>query len=187
MRLAKNILATICAIAGAFIVLFFRNYNGHVIPYPVFWWLLGITLLPISSWLFYSARKNVAKGKNKIVRQRIEKLKLEGEKITVNFDDCELLTGYKKVIDEGENVSSSLTTNLVIDYIDDEPAPYQDVETCVLIYKTEFQGTKINFFSPRIRKDVVTLEFQLGNKKQIDLYVDKTNPKNFWFDLDFLD
>ncbi len=186
MRIIKNILALICAASGLLIVLFFRNYEGRVIPYPILWWLLGILLLPFSSWLFYSARKERMNDKRKVVRQAIEKLKSEADVIHVDVDDCEVLTGYDKIIDDGE-INVSPKYQMFSAFLpEDDPSPEIDKESSVIVFKTDVQGKEMKFVSRRIRKDGVTMEFLLANKKQIDLYVDKNNPQKYWFDLDFL-
>jgi len=186
----RKIFGYLFLLLGLIVESFFQEYKGSHIPWPIAWFLGGLAISVFGAYLVFSAWR-VKKNKASLInKKRTDQLKLSGKRISIGFENLEVLTGYSKIVDNGEPIATSTPSYLMVvavsDYIDDEPALDQDVEISVLVYKTEYAGKKMKFVSPNIRKDRATLEFLLGNKKQIDLYIDKNDVANFWFDLEFL-
>lgn len=100
----KSIIGVILIVLGLLSLLFFRNYRGEYISYPLIWNLGGIFILLIGFWLI----KKVVSRKDKemeeeIVREK-EKFKQNVEKILVNFDNCKIKSNnYTEQIEKDKN------------------------------------------------------------------------------------
>jgi hypothetical protein len=196
MNLTKRITAYICISLGALIYLFFKYYNGELIPYPFLFWLFGIGLALFGLYLL-SISSSVKKFKtDNTIKQQIEDLKLKGEKISVDLNAVEIKRNdYFEEPDQG---NTTLTEDLLlpnyrskIDLLDDlygEPRKSEQVEIdqAVLIFKQIKNGKEERFLSSIIHKDKETLLFRLMAQKTTTLYVDRENRSKYYFDIGFL-
>jgi hypothetical protein len=164
-------------IAFLFFSLYLRKLQDTTIYSIGIIMLSAVSIFIIFSIPFILRKKREQTESRKNKRIAFEKFKNEAEILYVNFEECEVMAGYDKIIPMVDRRTA---------IFEDEPKMEMDVESCVIVYKTEFQGKETKFISQRIPKDIQTLEFLLLNKKTIDLYVNKYDPSICWFDLGFL-
>jgi hypothetical protein len=76
------------AAIGLIGIVFFRYYAGSLIPHTTLWYILSIGLFLFGFYFAFSSKskKEITEIKNS---WRIDKIKSTGEKIKLNFDDCE--------------------------------------------------------------------------------------------------
>ncbi|GGA91179.1 hypothetical protein [Puia dinghuensis] len=180
------VLGLTTVIIGFITFLFFRHYSGKLIPYPWAFILLGIGMLPAGYLLMGYAVSVTNKADLRKLQQRIEDLKANGEKIPVDLNSCDI-RGH----DYSEQVSSDdpdYPFHYLHHYhINEEPITREIPQSIIIFpYSNSRTGLTEKFYSPVIPKDQLTLSFYLDRQKQTTLYVDRTNRKLYYFDLDFL-
>ncbi|MEM1406766.1 MAG: hypothetical protein AAGG59_08330 [Bacteroidota bacterium] len=112
-------------------------------------------------------------------------LKASGTKIEVDFAQCELKSNkYREVVDQGYTPASKY---MALDaLVGRDNTEYNNVDQSVIVFETELSGEKATFYSPLINKEKMTLEFLLADKKSTNIYVDRLNKDNYYFDLEFI-
>jgi hypothetical protein len=180
----KSIIGVILIVLGLLSLLFFRNYRGEYISYPLIWNLGGILILLIGFWLI----KKVVSRKDKemeeeIVREK-ENFKQNVEKILVNFDNCKIKSNnYTEQIEKDKNYRVKTLDAL---YDSSKIIEYIEVNSAIIEYETKINGKNVKFYSPTINKDEITLRFYLAKQKETYIYFDKENINNYYFDTEFL-
>jgi hypothetical protein len=184
----RKIFGCIILICGMVAEEFFRNYHGAVIPWPWMWWIIASAILYLGGWMMLSESSAKRKAKRLTNKKRIDALKSPAKRIAIDSKICEVLAGYNKIIDTRETVIATNNGSELasLAFLPEEPATEEDVESCVIVCKTDFLGKEIKFVSKPIRKNRETVEFLIAGQKQIDLYVDQNDAGNYWFDLGFL-
>lgn len=193
----RQILACVLIGSGILLVLFFRKYSGNLIPFPYLFYIGGLGLF-ISGFLLLRYTPAIEElSFQKRISEAIEDLKLNGDKISINLEQCEL---KEHNYSEDHDVSGS--SNEMLGLVVEHYAPILgviahstesnfekvNVVQTVLIYNyyNNRTGETERFISRIIPKDKITLAFYLDNQKQTNLYVDKANRGRYYFDLDFL-
>lgn len=67
------------------------------------------------------------------------------------------------------------------------PPDKELVKCCYVVYQTEYNGKKVKFTSDGVAKDKITLSFLLDKQKQTTIRLNSANPKQYYFDLGFLE
>lgn len=190
----RRIAAYSLFILGFLTVTFFRHYSGAIIPYPFLFWLVGITMF----WGGYLLLRNTPSTRDATKirqhRQIINELKMNGEKIRVDFRICEIKeNNYSEQKDPDDDPANiSLRPNLfhALNEMGDNKGsseiPIVNQTVIVYPYDNRRTGRTERFISGVIPKDRITLSFYLDKQQQTTLYVDKANRKLYYFDLDFL-
>ncbi len=191
--MVKRFLAYLLIGLGLAQVLFYRSYSGVLIQYPLVVWLLGIAMC-YTGWILLKSSQSLKTHLDQLrVKKAIEAIKTSGEKIKVEFSDCEIKEN--NYIEEPENPEKLIdfSTEDLEREIEDLDALYgkQNQETLevnqtVLIYKTNWKGKPVKFISRVLPYERASLLFKLDAQKATTLYVDGTDAKNYYFDLDFL-
>lgn len=192
----KRILAYSLFILGFLTITFFRKYTGTLIPYPFLFWVVGLVFLG-SGFLFLRltpSSKELAIQKQ--VKQLIDDLKLNGEKIKVPFHACEIKeNSYTEERSRYGHENEMFTLDIEREIeawnaIGNSMNNVEQVriEQSVIIFKYDNSrtGKTEQFISRIINKDKVTLSYYLDQQKHTALYVNKTNRLRYYFDLDFL-
>lgn len=164
----------------------------------MFWtyFVVFLILFAVIAWL--RNRDKPAPDHIPTRRETMDAFLQSAKKLTVNLDECEVRTGYDKVIDTGElpfnpAIGSALSDayfagNLAIALGPEEtPKTDKDIFYCRILYKTSVNGKMQSFYSDPIRKDDKTLLFLMSAKKTTTLYVDRYDPAKYWLDTRFLD
>ncbi|MFC4230805.1 hypothetical protein ACFOW1_02810 [Parasediminibacterium paludis] len=188
----RRILACILFGLGLLIVTFFRKYSGQVIPYPFLFYLAGLAMFMIAALLL----RNVPTRIQLTLQKQIADLKENGNKIRVDFSQCEIKeNNYTEEQDKFEtpNELFSFGYGQEIQVLDAFTKPSHNVEQIQINqsiiffnYQNNQTGQEEIFVSRVINKDRVTLMFHLEQQKSTTLFVDKINRKKYYFDLAFL-
>lgn len=111
-------------------------------------------------------------------------LKMTGNRITVKAEDFTVFTSnYYE-----ESVNTDNLENRMLDgLIDRQTDHVREREICYLscAYQAE-NNTYIELLSPYIYKDRVTVNFLLEKHRQISIYLNPADCREYYFDLDFL-
>jgi hypothetical protein len=166
---------------------YFGNYTGTLIPHPFMFqvasWMVALTGAGLILYIYQSRKNNL----DKTVAAWKENLRLNGEKIIVDFTNCEIRNNfyYEEVNKVYSSEARAYNSLIGQDYRNVEQ---QSRHTSVIVfsYPNPRTGEKLTFISPVISKDRITLEFLLGEKKQTVIYADRNNPENYFFDVEFL-
>jgi hypothetical protein len=188
----SRIIAYILFILGLITLTFLRHYTGSLIPYPWVFLLLGLGMFLAGYFLLRYSSPSKDRTSASKVRQMIDDLKTNGEKIRVDFKDC-LIRGheYSEAVENPESHLVGLTGSgaltAVLNHLDN-PTGMRDVRQSVIIFQQTNSRTGITekFLSSVISKDQVSLSFYLDQQQRTTLYVDKSNRNLYYFDLDFL-
>jgi hypothetical protein len=189
----RRILAYILFGTGLLAITYFGNYSGTLIANKSIFYFIGI-LCFLSGWIILRfAPKEKESTDKKQIREMINQLKENGEKIHVELSKCEV-----KSNDYSEEQDKFSTGILATSYendiqawntvLGDEMANVKTVDTyqSVLIYKHNYMRNDRTFISGIIPTEHTTLLFKLDNQKTTSIYVDKNDPTKYYFDLDFL-
>lgn len=111
-------------------------------------------------------------------------LKTTGNRITVNAEELTIFTSnyYEEAAD-----NDSLDVRMLDGLIGHHSGEIQEREICYLscAYRTG-NSTHMELLSPYIYKDRVTVYFLLEKHKQISIYLNPADNREYYFDLDFL-
>lgn len=192
--MARRIAAYCLYILGFLTVTFFRHYSGEIIPYPFIFWVIGMAMF----WAGYLLQRHLPSSGNAALikenQKEIDDLKINGEKIMVDFRICEIRENnyteqqdpyYEQVFSLGRpDLFQAL--NEMGDNTGSTKIPTINQTVIVFPYENRRTGKTERFISRVIPKDQVTLSFYLDKQQQTNLYVDKTERNKYYFDLDFL-
>ncbi len=112
-------------------------------------------------------------------------LKETGISVSVDLTNCEIVsndwTAYGPKKKDSVIAINSLSGNSYDNV--------QEVDNALsrIKYSCNVAGKRQVFISPAIAKDKVTLSALLELKSQTNIFIDRDNPKNYYFDLDFLE
>jgi len=179
MKIIFGFLLLIVSFIGT---IFFRRYNGTVIPYPTLWYISFILLGIIGAWLIFSSYRKTKKIVEQIYDTEIEKLKSNAEKIELNFDNCEFKSGSfsHKVEDPNMSTIKLLAPDSLALYVDTTIT--ENVIQSYLTYVDTIDGKLCKFISQSFPFDPTTLKFHVM-RHNITLYVDKFDRNKYYFDL----
>ncbi|NOU59614.1 hypothetical protein [Marinifilum caeruleilacunae] len=181
----KRIVGIILIVVGVLLYLFFRNYDGNFLPYPTLWFFIGIILAIIGFKLFVTSKSKTEKEIEESYQSEIKRLKENGDKISVEFKDCEIVSSnYHVELPKSSNYRVQAWDSL---YDNGKSAENIEINQSRIIYKNENSEDNNVFISPLINKDEITLSFRLSNYKSTVIYVDKLDKDLYYFDLELLD
>ncbi|XZF15113.1 hypothetical protein ACTHGU_03180 [Chitinophagaceae bacterium MMS25-I14] len=190
----KRILAYSIFALGILLIVFFRAYEGDMIPYPVVFIIIGLLMMVVSYIILRRLPQLKAKHDYHRLMLEISDLKARGDRLKVNLAACEVKDS--SYFEEQEPASGTGMPEGITDlerYVQvfnalkgpfTRPAAHE-VYQSVLVYKCMYNGRQLQFISRIIPKDKTSVLFWLDNQKETVLYVDKTNPSRYFFDLDF--
>ncbi len=111
-------------------------------------------------------------------------LKSTGNRITVNAEKFTIFTS--NYYEEPAN-TDDLDVRMLDGFADHYSDEVREREICYLscAYQPD-NSTRIELLSPYIYKDRVTVYFLLEKHKQISIYLNPTDNREYYFDLDFM-
>ena len=189
----KRILAWSLFGTGTLVLTFFKHYRGSIIPSPFLIWGAGIVCYIVGIVLLLKVPKVAEDKLHKKMRSLIGELKQNGNKLTVVLDDCEIKeNNYIEAQDaykDKTDLELMLTPNIVMMYNSSKAAATKDkpILQTVAVYKTMYLGKEKTFYSPTIAKDKENLLFKFFAQKTTTIFIDKNNPDNYYFDVEFVD
>ena len=119
-------------------------------------------------------------------RKHVEKLKRRGEPIEVVLSDCKIKSNNWSYQKDRYSDSRIQFLNGISGH-GDKNLETVHVNSCIVVFSTLYKGKNRTFRSGVIAKDEVTLGMLLEMQKTTLIYVDPDNPKDYYFDLEFLD
>jgi hypothetical protein len=177
----RTVIGLLLIIVSFFGTIFFRRYNGSVIPYPTLWYISFLVLGLLGVWLIYISVRKVKRVVEQHIHSEVEKLKSNAEKIELNFDRCEFKSGsFSHQVDD-PNIST-------VKFL--APGSFASIDTQItenviqsyLTYTETINGTVYKFISQSFPFDQTTLKFYVLNHN-ITLYVDRYDREKYLFDL----
>jgi hypothetical protein len=159
---------------------FFRSYNGSVIPLSTLWFFVSMAIGSVGLYFIYIFLASKISKQEKVNNDHLKTLKLNGEKILLTLDNCEIRNNnyYEEVESE-----SSLRVQEIDALYDPKRNYKQDhIEQSVIIYKHINDDQKIRVVSQSFPLDAVTLGSYIENK-MVFLYVDRFDKNDFAFEI----
>lgn len=166
--------------------IYFFNHTGPGFPDPTFLWMLGVIIMVAGIVLLSYSPKTLNLLLQKAVDERIIQLKENGERIRVDLSQCTVKEhSYTEETERYEGMQVQAWNALGDSSRNVQQVP---VIQSVIIFSREHPvtGREERFVSQVIPKDRITLAFYLEEQGATNLYVDKTDRENYYFDLDFL-
>jgi hypothetical protein len=180
----KSVFSVLLIIYGLLTFLFYRGYQGNSIPYPFFWLITGILSFG-AGFLILKLSSNSLDEKFYLKRKKeLEDFKSTAEVIKVNLNNCTIKTNnYTQEVLASRNYRvQALNTVLK----SEKNVEFVNFNQSVLIFETTIFGQKKLFRSETIFKDEITLRFLLDFQKETNIYIDKQDSNDYYFDTEFL-
>jgi hypothetical protein len=173
----------IFASAGLAGFFFFINYHGTQIPLKELWFVVTIFLGIYGAFLIVK-HKYQSQENNEIATAealRIDRIKQTGDKIKVTLESCEVKSrSYQE-----ENINTYFATRIeMVDGLYDSNRNYKirEIQQTYIVYYKKYRNITYKFVSQAVSQSADTLKSYI-DKQGVVLYVDRTNPKNYYFDL----
>lgn len=116
-------------------------------------------------------------------RKILSDLKFSGIQIPVDLAKCEIVSnGWTVTKPERKNATILINELSNNSY---ENKPTTDAALSRVKYSYLVNGKKRTFVSPTIARDKLTLKLLLETQKETSIYIDRNNPKYYYFDLEF--
>lgn len=178
MRALLGLLLIIASFIGT---LFFKNYNGTVISYPIIWYLAFLFSGLIGALLIVSSTKKMGKNLVKHVNFENERLKANSEKILVDFDKCEFKSGsFSHQVEDPNWGTARFFVSGPLSNIDDTVT--EAVIQSYLVYTDTIDDAVHRFVSQSFPFDPMALKVQVLNNKVV-LYVDRYDRNRYLFEV----
>lgn len=182
----KKFLGYTLAIIGFIGFVFFINYNGTAIPLTAFWLVLSICIAIGGKYFIAKQKLQTSKTKNINSNDiaRINQLKLNGEKIRVTLDNAEVKTrSYQSEIND-----EVPTRRQMLDGLYDGNRNYhtQEIQQTYIVFYKQYQDRSYKFISQSTAQPIELIRRFSDQENGIDLYIDKDNPNNYYFDTSFI-
>ncbi|MBV4359664.1 hypothetical protein [Pinibacter aurantiacus] len=178
-KIAGNVLITL----GMIGIGFFITYRGTAIPLKELWFVLSLTVAIAGAFIL--AKNVIRNSKFGAVDDaefiRVQELKSSGEKVSLTLDNCEVKTRSFVQQIGGDEMPDRAQ---MIDGIFAPERNYQAQETVqtYIRLQQEYDGRIFNFYSPPVTMGEESLRFYLSEANRIFLYIDRRNPRNYYFD-----
>jgi hypothetical protein len=170
---------------GVLTLLFFRAYDGDIIPYPYLVFTTGILIGILGLRLFIRSNIKTDKEIEYDYKSDIQHLKNKGRVLEVKFDDCEIVSN--KFYEEQPKSNNYRSQAFDSAYNDNDSVVRSVVNQARIVYKHNIEGRNVVFQSPIINKDEITLNFLLDRYQATKIYVDVYDHSNYYFDIEFID
>lgn len=147
-----------------------EGFNAHILS-------IGIVLITFSLimvWLYIMVSNREERKKEK----EIYRLKQEGIKVEVDLSRCRIVK--RKFLSDKGSVVSENKSEIKVVYEKNNKPPYH------LIYSSEINQKSFRFISQPIHREISILEMFLSHQKSTNIFVEKTDPHNYYFDTEFL-
>lgn len=168
---------------GVLVLLFVKHFNAKLLTILLML-LAGWTLIIIGFLILKRSKLHIIKKLEKELKENISFLKNKGELRKILFSN--LTIGARSEIHEEYTSFPSKVVILDGMYGIDRRKKKVRLDYSVITYEERINEKSQRYYSPEIDKDYITLSFLLEKKNQIDLYIDKGNRNNYYFDLEFL-
>lgn len=175
-----------CFSIGLVGFIFFINYSGTQIPLQALWFVLSIFVITAGIYLIlkYKLQEKQLQSTGSDRSLQISQLILTGDKVKVTLDNSEVRTrSYQK-----EFINTNFPTQIeMLDGLYDGNRNYktQHIEQTYIVFYKQYGGKTYKFISQPTLEESYIVKRYIDNQGGIDLYVDKANPNNYYFDFRF--
>jgi hypothetical protein len=169
---------------GLAVTIFLLKYQGSTIPLKEMWFVIG--LFTAGFGLYLVAKVKIAQANQDSADHSrladIDDLKKTGEKIKITLDNCEVKSRSFSQEVIGDGVPSRIE---MLDALYDDNRNYKEtlVTQSYIIFKRKVSDTEYKFISRPISQSPDELRMHIDSKKYIDLYIDRLDPRRYYFDL----
>lgn len=169
--------------------LFFLKYKGTAIPVKELWFILSFFALIVGVYFIVKHKMDGANFQridndgNRMAE--IEHLKLIGEKVRVTLDNAEVKCSYiqQEIVKEGLASRMEMLDGL---YNTNRNNKTQEIQQTYIVFYKKYNNNLFKFISQTTTQSPESVKRYIDGNKGIDLYIDKENPTNYYFDLPFL-
>lgn len=177
----NKIVGYLFLIIGFIGIIFFRKYNGTVIPYSLLCYILCFAISIGGLYLINLTNSNQLSRQEKYNLERLNLLKKSGEKIILTVDNCEIKENnyYQEVIDD-RGTNAQAIDALIEPYKSSEKEAYIEQSAVIYYYKIEDQNLRMTSQSFSFNSKILTNN--IVNKKLM-LYVNQFDKNNYAFEL----
>jgi hypothetical protein len=182
----KKILGYIISTIGLIAFVFFLKYNGTAIPSKELWFVLSFIVTVMGFYLIVKDRLRkepfYSTTNNRI--NQINNLKLTGDKVRVNLGNSEV----KSRTFQQEVINDRIPTDMeMIDALYDSNRSYKtdEIQQTYIVFYKQYGNKTYKFISHATMQSPELLKGYMYDQNGIDLYVDKENPNNYYFDFSF--
>ncbi|MDH7462726.1 hypothetical protein QEG73_15645 [Chitinophagaceae bacterium 26-R-25] len=178
-RIAGYILVTL----GMIGIGFFITYHGSAIPLKELWFMLSLTVAIAGAFVMAKnvMRNNKFGAVDDAEFQRIQVLKSSGEKVALTLDNCEVRT--RSYVQEITNDEMPGRTQMIDGlFASERNYQTQEIVQTYIVLQRKYDDRMLNFYSPPVTMSEESLRFYLSEANRIFLYIDKQNPRNYYFD-----
>ena len=123
--------------------------------------------------------------RSRSVQMERNRLKENGDKVKVYFEQCEIKTGENLQDDLADSFPTKMEILDALHDLNRNDSQAMEI-TSMLVYKYKYRNQVIRFHSDIISLPLMTLQFRLEQKKYTFVYYDPSNPTKYFFDIDFL-
>ncbi|ANE51788.1 hypothetical protein [Flavisolibacter tropicus] len=184
----QRALGKILLSVGLFIFVFFLYYRGDAIPIKELWFALSFFVMATGAYLIikhklYQTTSQSSHSDNKV--DEIKHLILNGEKVNVTLDNSEVKSrSYQQELIKDGIPSKIEMLNAVIN--NERNYSQEVIVQTYIVFLKEYNDQTYKFVSPVTSWNEVAVKMYMDRKGGLDLYVDKNNPANYYFDFPFL-
>jgi hypothetical protein len=184
METLKSIIGFI--LGGLFflgVIIIYASFKGQ---FHWFIFVTGIALIVVPASIFYIYNWYDSRPKKGEERPRhLSELKITGREINVDLTKCQIKSNSWTVEKERYSNYKVQALNALVD--EEKNIERMDVNLARVEYTTTVDGKRRTFRSTPISKDKQTLHFLLEMKQQTSIYIDRDEPRYYYFDLEFLE
>lgn len=170
-------------LATGFIALEYFLDNGRVIvPVKELWFSVSLFAIAIAAVVFVNWRANrvVAAPRSNEPNDLAERLKRTGEVVRVTLDNCEVKSRSWQQEVTGSSWPSELE---MLDALQGRNYKTEEIRQTYLVVYKDYNGRRYKFVSDAIAHDEVTVRMLMDREGGFNLYVDKANPADYYFDM----
>lgn len=148
--------------------------------------LAGLALMLIPGIVLYMMHRSSVSNDNKAIISYRDEIKKNGLSVPVNLSECEIKAN-SWVQEQERYINPKIQALNAIGGDTDKNVKKIFFASAIVLYKHRLNGRTYTFKSDPIAKDKATLSMLLAHQAVTSIYVNKRNPKQYYFDLEFLD
>jgi DNA-binding ferritin-like protein len=165
---------------------FFLNYKGTAIPVKELWFVLSLFVMGAGAYFVtrHKLKLEVSEQYETIQDNLADRLRATGELVKVTLDNSEV----KARTFQQEATTSAFPSRMeMLDSLGGRTTNIitEIQQTYIVLYRTYGDRT-YKFTSRAMAQDTLTIKRYMETNGSINLYVDRTNPTQYFFDLPFL-
>ena len=140
----NKIIGYLFLVIGFIGIIFFRKYNGSVIPYSLLWYVLCFAISIGGLYLINLTTSSQLSKQEKYNLERLNQLKQSGEKIILTVDNCEIKeNNYCQEVMDERGTNTQAIDALIDPYKSHETEEYIEQAAVIYYYKIDDQQLRM--------------------------------------------